>query len=728
MADKESEFLERLKATFRVEAQEHLSLMYSGLHALEQTADGEQLSEGIETVFREAHSLKGAAASVGFPEIQRTCQQVESIFSALKRKEMPLTPQILDQLHASLDSMQTALGAEQQAEAPAMPSESVSSMLDKATHREVWAPSRPLPATVRIATEKLDSLFLKAEEMLAAKLLAQHRKEELMALRERVDAWSKTWSSLATRHSALLKAAEQAPEWRRALDDNAAFMKGLLQDLVRLDKAADQDLRTLGRMTADLLDDMKSALLLPFSVLLESFPKLVRDLARAQGKDVDFIMRGGELEVDRRVLEEIKDAVVHLLRNSVDHGLEPPSLRAAGGKPKRGTIQLILSPAGGEQLEICIEDDGGGIDIARIKSTAARLGLMDETALAQLTEAQALDLLFVSGMTTSAIVTSVSGRGLGLAIVREKVQKLGGTIQVESHPGAGTRFRLRLPNTLANYRGILVSVGAHWFVFPTRHVQRSLRVERSRVETFEGQEALRIDGEAVAVVALAGVLGLEVQTQDDAYIKVVVLADGDRKMAIAVDEILHEQEVLVKGLGKQLVRVPNIEAATILGSGRVVPILNVADLMKSAARAAASTTRPRLAPAPPRVQPASQKHVLVVEDSITARSLLKGLLEMAGYRVTTAVDGEEAWSRLADGRFDIVVTDIEMPRMDGIALTERMRGDGRFEAMPVVLVTGLDSPQDRQRGMAAGASAYLVKRSFEQSDLLGAVARLVGGV
>ncbi|GBG13058.1 two-component system, chemotaxis family, sensor kinase CheA [Novimethylophilus kurashikiensis] len=725
MPEKESDFLERLKATFRVEAQEHLAQIYAGLTALEEPGDETLRAQWIETIFREAHSLKGAAASVGYPEIQNVCHQIESTFASLKRKESSLTPQILDQLHVSVDRIGTLLEAETgipSASVSATESVSVDSVLPQNRPVEATAAPRVLSPTLRISAEKLDAVFLKAEEMLAAKLMAQHRKQELSALRIQVDAWNKTWSNLSGRYPGLQAEDHREPGWRELLQDHTAFMKQLLQDVARLDKAAELDLRALGRMTGDLLDDMKSALLMPFSVLLESFPKLVRDLARGQGKEIDFQMRGGELQVDRRILEEIKDALVHLLRNSVDHGIELPSLRTGKGKPKRGNISLVLSPLGGERVEICIQDDGGGVNVDQVKSAVSRLGLIDQALLEKMTDEQALDLLFLSGLTTSPVVTAVSGRGLGLAIVREKVEKLGGSLQVESRLDVGTRFRLQLPNTLANYRGILVNVGPHCFVLPTRHVQRSVRVPRTDVEFLEGMQTLRIDGDAVPIISLAVTLGLDTPAIDDDFVKAVVLGEGDKKIAFSVDAVLHEQEVLVKSLGKQLVRVPNIEAATILGSGKVVPILHVPDLLKSALHPM-PVIQHKFQPA--QSPPAAPKRVLVAEDSITARSVLQSLLEMGGYQVTTAVDGADAWEKLKGGHFDIVVTDVEMPHMDGIDLTERIRRDSRFAHIPVVLVTSLESQQDRQRGMTAGANAYIVKRSFEQSDLLGTIAQLV---
>ena len=318
------------------------------------------------------------------------------------------------------------------------------------------------------------------------------------------------------------------------------------------------------------------------------------------------------------------------------------------------------------------------------------------------------------------MITEISGRGLGLAIVREKAEKVGGAVSLETQPGVGTTFRLILPLTLARFRGVLVRVGESLFVLPTRYVQRVLRVSSDEIKSAENRETIQINGRAASAVRLSDVLEIT-QTSTDIdpkrKIPVVVLTWAGEQIGFFVDEILDEQEVLVKSLGKQLPHVRNIAGATVLGTGKVLPVLNVADLMHSAVKIAPVSAAHETEEAP--------KSILVAEDSITSRTLLKNILEFAGYKVKTAIDGAEALAVLATEPFDLVVSDVEMPRMSGFDLTARIRADKRLAELPVVLVTGLDSRQDREHGVDVGASAYIVKSSFDQGNLLEVVRRLI---
>lgn len=734
MAEKDGEFLKRLYATFSIEAREHLGVLFSGVTALEQTRAEAGQTELIETVFREAHSLKGAASSIGLPQVERACQSIESMFAAMKRKELALSAELFDSLHQALGRIETLL-------AEAIPATSTPEAARASEQQDVEAqpqtaaaPPEPFPVpesseekklvagTVRITTEKLDSMFLKAEEMLAAKLFAQHRKQELQRLNAQVAAWGKTWADLKARHPAFYKVVAQQPQWQELLDENAAFIKTLAHDIAAISKAADQDQRMLARMTDELLDDMKTALLLPCAMLLELFPKLVRDLAKEQGKEIGLTIHGGELEVDRRILEEIKDPLIHLVRNCIDHGIEPPAERTGKRKPTRGKIDITVLPRAGGRVEIRVADDGAGINLGKVKQAAIRMRLVENLdAFSEMGDQEVIEFIFQSGVSTSPIVTDISGRGLGLAIVREKVQKLGGTIFTETHPNNGTVFSILLPNTLATYRGIAVRVAEHQFVLPTRNVERSLRISSNAVRTVENLETVRVDEETLSLAWLGDVLGIPAVDGAD-FLQMLVLSTNGKRVAFVVDEVLNEQEVLVKNLGKQLARVRNIEAATILGSGRVVPILNVSDLIKSALLSPGRGNRQKREE---RETVHQEKSILVVEDSITARSLLKGVLEMAGYKVMTAVDGMDGLTRLRSEAFDLVVSDVEMPRMNGFDLTARIRGDKALAELPVVLVTALESREDRERGIEVGANAYIVKRSFEQSNLLDVIQRLI---
>jgi two-component system, chemotaxis family, sensor kinase CheA len=760
MEPKDKELLERLLPMFKIEAHEHLALIYSSLMEIEK-ADAETRRQILETIYRESHSLKGAARSVNLLDVVAICQSMENVFSALKRGQVTLSARLLDLLHGTVGYTSKLVAGEEFSQAQkteiktlvraledglresvdisyeqevraARPVGAAFETLSEAVEKEpdlesvlhegmsgpstTFLASPQLSETVRISTAKLDSLLLQTEEMLSIKLAAGQRADELKELKHTFDLWKK--------ESAAKKSAVSFPGSDRRRTENSAdhLMASFESALDRLMRDADHDQRSFGAMLDTLLDDMKQTLMLPFSSLLEMFPMLVRELTRDAGKEAELISEGGETKVDRRVLEEIKDPLIHLVRNCIDHGIEKTADRVAKGKPSRGKIEIAVSSRNGN-IEIMVSDDGTGIDPSEVKSAAERSGAISREEAACLDTRDCLSLVFRSGITTSPIITDLSGRGLGLAIVRERVEKLNGMVSVDSKPGIGTTVKMVAPLTIATFRGVLVRVGEHLFFLPSANIEKVARVRRDEIRTVENRETILLDDQTVSLVRLGAVLelsGAEMRQQDEGpYIQVAFLRSAGKLMAFLVDEILHEQEVLVKNLGPQLCRVRNIGGATLLGNGKVAPIVNVQDLMISAIK---------ITPAPADAavgKPSKRVSVLVVEDSITARALLKTIIESAGWDVTTAVDGIDALTILKTREFDLVVSDIEMPRMDGFDLTARIRADRRLSEIPVVLVTALDSRQDKERGIDVGANAYIVKSSFEQSNLLEVIRRLV---
>jgi two-component system, chemotaxis family, sensor kinase CheA len=755
-------FLQRLLATFKVEAEEHVDAMSSLLLALEKPAPPEQIPALIETLFREAHSLKGAARAVNLADIETACQALESILAMLKQGETVLSATLFDLMYRTVDTLRRMLAAGGRRDAAPEYEQLLRALQDaqrgapivvpsdNASAREAPAstaaalPSAPnvpdLPAdpTVRISTSKLSGLLVQAEELLAFKFSSEHLAEDLRALHGELHAWRRRWNKTVSDARAIRRAREKriraadgnvAPDVARLLDAierDELFAKSLADRFAQLQRVAGLEHRALSNMVDNLLEDMKQTLMLPFASLLESFPKIVRDLARDSGKEADLHIDGAAVEIDRRILEQLKDPLIHLMRNAIDHGIETPAERERAGKPMRGSIAIDIAPKDGNKVEIVLRDDGRGVDLAHVRDTALNMGALAPELADRLGERQTLELLFESGLSTSPILTDVSGRGLGLAIVREKVEKLDGSVTVELPPAGGTCFRIVLPTTLATFRGLLVAACGRQFVLPSRNVERVVRVALGTVKTIENRETIELDGEILSLVRLAAVLKLGASRPTEitrlaglAYLPTVVLTGGGRRIAFAVDGVLGDQEVLVKSLGPQLRRVPNVAGATIIGAGRVVPILNVLDLLKSALNAGAppATSEPE--------KEAPRRSLLVVEDSITSRSLLKNILETAGYDVTVAVDGIDALTILRSGRFDLVVSDVEMPRMDGFDLTAKIRSDQRLAATPVVLVTALESRAHKERGIDVGANAYIVKSRFDGNSLLDTIRRLL---
>ncbi len=742
MDKRDEEFLKRLLSTFKIEAQEHLSVITSGLIEIEKGDAGKQ-AEIIEKVYRESHSLKGAARSVNLNQIVAVCQSMEDVFSAMKRKEIVPSSGVLDLLHKTVGFTGKLVPGE---ESPAPAESEIRELIRElegighlqktgAEDKAPWAAdlgpriehteksstispeiqASPAPAaaraeTIRISTAKLDTLLLQAEEMLSGKLAAGQRAVDLRELKKLFDLWKKARG----------KNRPQGTDRRQDNDDNDPFMKSFEGALTKIVKAAELDYRSLGSMVDTMLEDMKRTMMLPFSSLLDTLPGLVRNLSRDAGKEVELSVRGEGIEIDRRVLEEIKDPLSHLIRNCIDHGIEAPHDREKKKKTPRGNIGIIISSRD-NKIEIAISDDGTGIDASRVKSAAVRSGFISQEEADRLSDREALLLVFRSGITTSRIITDISGRGLGLAIVREKAEKLNGTIEIDSQPDIGTTIKMLVPLTLAAFRGVLVRVDEHLFVLPSTNVQRVARVKKEEIRTIGNRETLHFDGQPVALVRLGNVLGLQGGPSQTGgpFVLVVVLGSAEKRMAFMTDEVLHEQEVLVKSLGRQLARVRNISGAAILSSGKIVPVLNVSDLMKSAVKAA-----PVFAGAVAEV-PEKRMSVLVVEDSITARTLLKNILEASGFDVRTAVDGIDAFTALTAEEFDLVVSDIEMPRMNGFDLTAKIRADKKLSELPVVLVTALESREDREHGIDVGANAYIVKSSFDQSNLLEVIRRFI---
>ncbi|MFA6448117.1 MAG: response regulator [bacterium] len=789
MDAKDKEFLKRLRATFRIEAEEHIRTLRSSLFELEKTAEAERSAEIIEIVFREAHSLKGAARSVNLKDVESVCQPLESVFSALKRKGIVLSPGMCDLFHktvngierlalaadpeqaATVEQAQTkelirlltnvsrgaAAPAKTKASEPARetqpsgigefrghdpelksefqsfprnsPQEPKSEPAERAPESKGEIESSPrnspgIAETVRISTDKLAPLLLQAEEMISAKMSAGQRAAELREIEQALVLWKTEWTRLKSR-----RREESAPLLDKLIELNEARLNGFQHRIAELTQAVEQDQRALRRMVDEHLDAMKRILMLPVSSLVEGFPGFVRDLARDQGKEVELIIRGAEVEIDKRILDELKDPLLHIIRNCVDHGMKKPEERARENKPARGTITLGFSVKDSRSIEIIVSDDGAGVDVERVLSAAIKAGVLSPEAAGKLDAQEALSLIFQSGVTTSPIITDISGRGLGLAIVREKADKLGGLVSADSKAGAGTNFRLLLPLTLTTFQGILARVEGSVFILPTINTECVVRVNPDEVKTVENRETIKLNGQIISMVRLAEALELPMRNEAipasgasaPDHITVVVLASGDKRIAFQVDEVLGELEILMKGLGAQLSRVRNIAGATVLGTGKVVPVINATDLMKSAVRSGgrAKTAAAEAKPA------AGTGSLLVAEDSITSRMLIKNILETAGYRVATAVDGMDALTQVRSGEFDLVVSDVDMPRMSGFELTARIREDRKYAELPVVLVTALESREDRERGIEVGANAYIVKSSFDQSNLLEVIKKLI---
>ncbi len=760
------DLLRRLRATFASEAGEHLQVMNQQLLALEAATEASQAAGCLEEIFRAAHTLKGAARVVNLDAVSQVAHALEAFMGKLRNGQQAPAPATVDRLLQVLDALtelvRTGLEgaeaavdvpglvaslealAEDEARPPTTSTEPKSSLQPPAeapvelaqpparpgTSRPAEAHGQPVDETVRIATAKLDLLLARVGELQVARISHTTRLAGLRELLEVTEQWEAEWRRGRERHRREQRpvagpAAEPAPAAGAAgpglLEHNEAQLKSTRARLGQLLSGLEADNRRLVQLIGDLQEEVRRTRLRPLATVLEPFPRMVRDLARELGKEVTFVIQGDDIEVDRSVLEQIKDPLMHLLRNSVDHGLEAPAARLTAGKPAAGRLRLAATQQG-SSLHLEVSDDGGGVDLEQVQRQAQRLGVLTAAeAAAELPEQEALGLIFRPGFSTRSVATTVSGRGVGLDVVRQNVERLNGWVDVHSRPGQGTRFVLNVPLSVATTLCVLVRAGGQTYSVPASSVLRIVRVAPGQVRRLDGRDVILVDAQPVVVARLDELLGLSASPRRDAQRPTLVLGSAERRYAVMVDEVLGAQEVLAKGLPRPWLRVRHVAGAAILGTGEVVVVLNTADLARSAARPAAAPMNG--VPAPVKAERAAT--IMVADDSMTTRTLEKNILEAAGYRVLLAADGQEAWTQLQTAACDLLVADVTMPRLNGFQLTEAVRADARLKHLPVVLVTSLDSREDVERGIQTGADAYIIKGAFDQDQLLATIRRLI---
>ncbi len=769
----DEDIMRQLRATFKMEAKEHIQAMNRVLLALEDDPPEDERAELLKEIFREAHSLKGSAGAADVPEIEGVAHRLESVFSVAKSGDLELTSDLCDVLYEGIDAAEVIVATTMEGDAHGLDLPTLHRRLDAAEEGRVIAPAdgpgqeasevealepqgtvedgggagqaagaaagggrrrggqglaQGTEESIRVSTDKLDSLMTQAGELMVAGLKIDQRLKELEAVTHATEDWNREWLKIRAAHSQLLheNGDERIRPLLRFLNENERVLKELAGEVSDLWRGLSRDALLLSRVTSDVSEEVMKVRMLPIATVLNIFPRMVRDLARQKEKDVDLVIEGAETELDRNVLEEIKDPLVHLVRNAVDHGIEKPDEREAAGKPRVGTV-TVRAYQKGSNIVVEVSDDGAGIDVEEVKRAALKSKVLPQEELEAISDEQAMQLIFASGVSTSKMITETSGRGVGMDVVRKNVEALHGHVDVDSTLGEGTITTLTLPLTLATTQELLVRVREQTFGIPISAVERIQRIEPESISTVEGKEAIIVNGQPISLVYLCDVLEMPKQEQaldPNEKIPVVILGAGRWRIAFLVDAVVGQQESVVKSLGKQLARVRNVAGATILGTGQVIMTLNPSDLLKSA-RGAAGKTDIAARIARSQEQEEKRASVLVVDDALATRNLEKNILETVGYDVKVAADGVEALSILqSDGVCDVIISDVVMPNMDGFELTAAVREDAKLCNTPVILVTSLESTEDKERGLEVGADAYIVKSSFEQETLLDAVRQL----
>ncbi|MCK9420608.1 MAG: hybrid sensor histidine kinase/response regulator [Nitrospirae bacterium] len=718
-----------LRNMFKIESAEHIQRLEEGFLRLEKEPGNAAV---LEEVFREAHSLKGAARMLGLTGIETISHHIEDILGSARKSSAPLSSEVIGRLFKGLDPLRN-LVREAVTEEPSgvivshvleqlkismdnriqsfVIEEDNSAFEASAQHTEIKETILGdfRIDTIRVETNKLDKLMSQTGELNVTKLRIAQRLEDIKDVMT-------LWEDI----SRTLPKAE--------MEDKPKLEKFGIQ-LNTLKNVLYDDSSRLGFIAAELEDSISRIRLLPLSTIFNLFQRTVRDLAKEKAKEIQLVIEGGETAADKRIIEEMKDPLMHMVRNAVDHGIEMPDERARKNKPRIGTITLkaYQTPA---NVVIEVSDDGQGLEIEAIKRVALKRKMVNETEFAAMPPSQIQSLIFVSGFSTSTFVSDISGRGVGLDVVRTNVERLKGTIHVESLPDRGCTIRIKLPLTLATSRVMIVTVDNMKYALPVEHIQTTCLIKRKDVFTVEGRRTIVFDKLPVPVADLSDLLEFKgakahipqaaSRTPHSETIPCIIISAGDDKLGLFVEELLDEQEVVLKQYSSILKRARNISGSSILGTGEVCMILNPFDLIKSAKKKGAPTAQEK-----PGAETETRKSILVAEDSITVRTQMKRILEGAGYEVTVAVDGLDAFNKLGGHPFDAVVSDIMMPNMSGLELTEKIRQKKKYKEMPVVLVTSLASEEDKQRGLEAGANAYITKPSFDQKVLLDTLRRLI---
>jgi two-component system sensor histidine kinase and response regulator WspE len=746
---------------FRMEADGQAQVLTSGLLALERDPTA---ADELEACMRAAHSLKGAARIVGLTAGVRVAHTLEDCFVAAQGGRIRLCRRDIDSLlrgvdllvlianspegvegwtgekHADVEACLATLGAvlerSGQLDIAAEGVVAVEGVVTGAGSREVPAaiahedPQAPGAASLtgegtdrvlRVTAESLNRLLGLAGESRVKSSWVRPFSESLLRLKRLHRETAHTLDSLRD----ALPQREAGDEARTALAD----VQRRLTECERLlaDRLVEIDLfdRRSVSLSHRLYDEALACRMRPFGDALQGFPRLVRDVARSLGKQVKLEIAGETTQVDRDILGKLDAPLGHLLRNAIDHGLESPDERRAAGKPEDGVLRLEARHSAGK-LQILISDDGRGVDMNRLRARVTERNFLNAEAALALTEAELLEFLFLPGFTLKDRITDISGRGVGLDAVQDMVKQVRGTVRISSRPGHGTTFLLQLPVTLSVLRAVLAEIAGEPYAFPLAFITRIVKLSRTKIDVLEGRQHFELDGRRIGLISAHQVLGTSEPPPTGDELPVIVVGDADQAYGIIVDRLMDQRELVAQPLDPHLGKIKDISAGAFMEDGSPVLIVDAEDMMRSVSKLVSAGDLVSVQHAPVVAGEKSRKRVLVVDDSLTVRELERKLLGSHGYDVEVAVDGMDGWNAVRTGRFNLVVTDIDMPRMDGIELVTLINKDPNLKSLPVMIVSYKDRDEDRRRGLEAGAAYYLTKGSFHDETLVQAVVDLIG--
>ena len=740
---------------FSLEAEAQTQVLSAGLLALER--DPTQ-ADHLESCMRAAHSLKGAARIVGVDAGVSVAHVMEDCLVSAQEGRLYLRPEHIDALlqgtdllmriatpnsvsgPAEIDAYVALMGrlldpmaAEVANLAPAAPLmaelqlEALAPVMEEPEPLPV-SPKQPRRTTengervLRVTAERLNSLL----DLSSKSLVETLRLKPHLATMQRLKRMQSNSLRALENLNVHLKDQALSLEARETLEDARRLLAESQQLLVEKNAELDEFAWQASQRAQVLYDTALACRMRPFADVLTGQVRMVRDLGRSLGKQVRLEIEGEKTQVDRDVLEKLEAPLTHLLRNAVDHGIETPEQRLLAGKPEEGVIRLRASHQAG-LLVLELSDDGHGVDLEKVRRSIVERQLSPAETAAQLSEEELLTFLFLPGFSLRDTVTEVSGRGVGLDAVQHMVRQLRGAVVLEQTAGEGSRFHLEVPLTLSVVRSLVVEVGDEAYAFPLAHIERMCDLEPADIVQVEGRQHFWHEGRHVGLVAASQLLQRPANQLAQQTLKVVVIRERDTIYGVAVERFIGERTLVVLPLDERLGKIQDISAGALLDDGSVVLIVDVEDMLRSVDKLLNTGRLERIARHSSQAVEAARKRILVVDDSLTVRELQRKLLLNRGYDVAVAVDGMDGWNALRSEDFDLLITDIDMPRMDGIELVSLLRRDNRLQSLPVMVESYKDREEDRRRGLDAGADYYLAKASFHDDALLDAVVELIGG-
>lgn len=759
---------------FKEETDERLVNLNKGLLALESNPDDQEI---LNEIFREAHTLKGSAKMVGLSSINQIAHKMEDILGNIKEKKLKMRRDVTDIMLECVSHINELLNAAIKREEPMVDVADVCERLGKILegkilpvkeiNTEYLSEESQEQETIQEKEEKEDkkkeekievviNKIIPAKETLA-KEAALHVKDpsskEPITIEEtirvgigRLDELMGFIGEMLINRAGMRKIFYEVKEIEdicRSVEfsieeaKNKSLDDGSINSLEKIEVAY-QEMRKKIKKILLRHDELTSHLevitndleymaikmrMLPVSTLFDFFPLVIRDLARETGKDVEIELKGQDTGLDKKILEEIKEPLIHIIRNCIDHGIEDLHTRLAAGKPAKGKIVLSASQEG-NYVNIVVTDDGAGIDAERVKLIAIKKKLISPAEAEELSDKEIIYLLFTPGFSTKTNITDISGRGVGMDIVKDHIENLKGTVNIETEKGKGSKVILTMPLTLATTQAIILKSGQEIIAIPAAGIEAIVKVLSSDVKMVGEREVIVLKRKLIPVLRLSAMLGLKtdlITIKEDSKI-IVIINLSEQRVGFLVDALISQEEIVVKGLGEYLQGTRHVAGATILGGGDVAIILNPMDLIASSKGFTFAATANRK-----EIEHINNQYtILVVDDSYATRELEKNILESCGYEIETAVDGTDALEKIQKRKFDMVITDVNMPKMDGFELTATLKKHETYQHIPVIILTSLGKEEEKKRGVDVGANAYLVKTAFDQDVLLDTIGRLIG--